>query len=1133
MKKPTRKQVSIFCLAAAALLLATSLLLPRTKVDTKLVARRVENSLDRRLRTLDSFAEKAFALPVDQWMDLGQVPEDMVVYRYVGDRLQSWTNQFPVVNDDIVRRPYVTRYRRRGIIQTPFVDLNSYYTYMKLSAQDSYLVRRADKGLVSVVVGLKLDGNERIRVPEGYSIRNLHTQDGSPVSYHGQPVFKIVFESLPVRSKLPTHVAWVAFMFMLLGLFLSLRESPRLRNALISGGVIIAVTAVLSRFFPLTEGELSQIAIIMVINTVTFLVGLCLYMAREDLWSKFRRKVPVILACCLDVLLIAGIFFFAYIELFKVFVYTHICIDLTKLDLFTWQSAVVMASFLLILLSTMLFAGLLRPVVSSLLRRDIKPMSVPGRLAWSIVLALYLVLVTTSMGFEREQMIVSSWAENLANDRDNALEEHLKKIEPLIASDETIRRASDSEENNKLAADHIADNYLFRVLSNYYVRVQIGGDSDGLALESGTRIDRNSRFLYAPQPGMRSRYVGVFQYYLEDQSQNMLYVIIEPKEEETSRSISSVLGLGDRSDEIPSRYSYAKYKGRDRLYLKGSYAYPTRLTEERMEGFRKIRETNYVDHGYLHFVNQVSDDELILISRQYNSVDSNLLALALVALVFFALTGFFAEKSKDKVFQGKNSFKRTITILATVSLTVTMAVLVTFSITFVIGRNESNARTMMSDKTNSIRTMLQAGLRSYTSADPLFSRQTLDLIRRVGDNTGSDISLYRPDGKFLMSTSPELFEKLVLGSRLEQKAYYHIMYLNEGNFIQREKYGTRSIYTMYAPVMGADGAIVAIFSSPYMESNYDFQLDAATHTISIVIVFLILMLVSLALISYVVDKTFKPISEMSRKMEAGGVDRLEYISYDRQDEISSLVQSYNRMVSDLTASTKALAQAERDKAWSEMARNVAHEIKNPLTPMRLQIQRIQRLKANGDPSWQSKFDDMAVILLDHIDVLTETANQFSDFAKLYSEEPVEIKLDELLHDEVDMYDTRPGVDFEYLGLPGVVVKGPRPQLVRVFVNLLNNAVQACEGVQGAKVLVSLRNGSDPDYYEMVFEDNGPGVDEENQPKLFTPKFTTKSSGSGLGLSICRSILERCGATIEYSRSFNLGGACFTIRYPKN
>ena len=175
---------------------------------------------------------------------------------------------------------------------------------------------------------------------------------------------------------------------------------------------------------------------------------------------------------------------------------------------------------------------------------------------------------------------------------------------------------------------------------------------------------------------------------------------------------------------------------------------------------------------------------------------------------------------------------------------------------------------------------------------------------------------------------------------------------------------------------------------------------------------------------------------------------------------------------------------------------------------------------------------MANVLLDHIHILTETANQFSDFAKLYSEEPVEVPLDDLLREEVSLYDNRPGVDFTYLGLPGVVVNAPRPQLVRVFVNLLNNAVQACEDRPNARVEVSLRNGSLDGYYEIVFEDNGPGVDEKNIEKLFTPKFTTKSSGSGLGLSICRSILERCGASITYSRSFRLGGACFTILYPK-
>lgn len=131
-----------------------------------------------------------------------------------------------------------------------------------------------------------------------------------------------------------------------------------------------------------------------------------------------------------------------------------------------------------------------------------------------------------------------------------------------------------------------------------------------------------------------------------------------------------------------------------------------------------------------------------------------------------------------------------------------------------------------------------------------------------------------------------------------------------------------------------------------------------------------------------------------------------------------------------------------------------------------------------------------------------------------------------------MFDNRDNISFEYMGLMDAVVKGPKPQLTRVFVNLLGNAVQALEDKEEGRIVVSLRNSTDADYYDIVFEDNGNGVDQENVEKLFTPNFTTKTSGSGLGLAISKSILEKCGAHISYSRSFSIGGACFTIRYPK-
>ena len=114
----------------------------------------------------------------------------------------------------------------------------------------------------------------------------------------------------------------------------------------------------------------------------------------------------------------------------------------------------------------------------------------------------------------------------------------------------------------------------------------------------------------------------------------------------------------------------------------------------------------------------------------------------------------------------------------------------------------------------------------------------------------------------------------------------------------------------------------------------------------------------------------------------------------------------------------------------------------------------------------------------------------------------------------------------------MVVRGPKPQLTRVFVNLLGNAVQAIGDAPDGRIVVSLRKSVRDGFWDIVVEDNGPGVSEENVEKLFTPNFTTKNGGSGLGLAISRSILERCGATISYSRSFTLGGACFTVKYPK-
>ena len=283
---------------------------------------------------------------------------------------------------------------------------------------------------------------------------------------------------------------------------------------------------------------------------------------------------------------------------------------------------------------------------------------------------------------------------------------------------------------------------------------------------------------------------------------------------------------------------------------------------------------------------------------------------------------------------------------------------------------------------------------------------------------------------------------------------------------------------------------------------------------------------------------------MGKKMNVADIHDLKLIRYTREDEISSLVDAYNKMVMDLSESTRQLAQAERDKAWSQMARQVAHEIKNPLTPIKLQIQRLIRLKEKNNPAWEERFDEVSAVVLEHIDILTETANEFSTFAKLYSEEPVLLDLDKTLKDQLLIFDNKDDVRISYLGMENAYVMAPKPQLIRVFVNLITNAIQAVEIMQkeasengeekpAGRVVISLRNSTKDGYYDIVFDDSGPGVHEDNLNKLFTPNFTTKSSGTGLGLAICRNIIEKCEGEIRYQRSFALGGASFIVTIPRH
>lgn len=214
-----------------------------------------------------------------------------------------------------------------------------------------------------------------------------------------------------------------------------------------------------------------------------------------------------------------------------------------------------------------------------------------------------------------------------------------------------------------------------------------------------------------------------------------------------------------------------------------------------------------------------------------------------------------------------------------------------------------------------------------------------------------------------------------------------------------------------------------------------------------------------------------------------------------------------------------------------MARQIAHEIKNPLTPMKLSIQHLVRLKKQGVPDWEKRFDSLSSSLLEQIEILTNTANEFSSFAKFYNDEISRIDLISLISEQITLFDNYDHMEIEFIhSEEEAFVLSRKSQITRVFVNLITNAIQALEANPAGLVRISITTVKNSHVIDI--EDNGPGVSKENLSKLFTPNFTTKSRGTGLGLAICRTIINDSQGEIHYSRSSSLGGADFTISLPK-
>lgn len=403
-----------------------------------------------------------------------------------------------------------------------------------------------------------------------------------------------------------------------------------------------------------------------------------------------------------------------------------------------------------------------------------------------------------------------------------------------------------------------------------------------------------------------------------------------------------------------------------------------------------------------------------------------------------------------------------------------------------------------------------------------------DKIHELTDIHSMEIKFYDVNGKLLISSKGG-FKQDSIKPQLDLPTLRILQSTIEKKYIAFEKIDGLQYRSYYTYIKDAKLKPLAILNLPYQEDNTFYDNELRNFLIRFaqvyVLMFLIAIILSYFLSSYI-TKSLKIISDKISETNLNQQNQ-KIVLQEGSREINLLVASYNKMVDELEESAAKLAQSEREQAWREMAKQVAHEIKNPLTPMRLTVQSFQRKFDVSDPNIKQKLNDFSSTLIQQIDTMTSVASAFSNFASMPAQQNETLNVVKISRLALEIFNE------EYIHFSAleeeIIAKLDRTQLIRVITNLVKNAIQAIPEEQEKKaVFVTVFRESG--YVNIEVKDNGKGILEENKSQIFEPKFTTKSSGMGLGLSIIKKIIENYNGTITFESEIGVG-TTFLVKFP--
>lgn len=1177
--------VTILWCTAIALFIISSLDIHT--YSTESVRRRVEKKLNKREMRLEKYIGEAFDTPATEWPDIKNFPEDMVLYKYVADTLQSWINVLPTGNDEVNLFPSWYRIHdmsNRNMFNTPLSYLSDREQYVNLGP-NWYLLKIHTRGESKIISGiliktqysaessiLKNSINRKIGLSSRYNTVQIYEDDGYVVhSISGEPLFSIIdTQPLPAKKGI-TFLKWLAILLAGTAIIYHHYLHRNSRSLLLSWlalsfffyGTTQALQGVSSNaefFSPMVYADgiyFDSLAKLVTFNTYLFSCILLLFLSRKMFLEKKKKnsyKRSRIIKTIGFSLLTLFYTFHLHSSLRSLILNSAINLDISKINFVNNTTIIIYISYALLFLGLMFLIH----IVGRLLSDKSGKFGTIFLNKWSLLYIICISIYTTAMlggyGFKRECNNLRILTTRLATERDPAVEIQLQRIEKEILRDPHIKYLVTLPNSNNLIYNTIIEKYFWNISRNYYINITVCQPQgriitkeyptpvmcynyfDNLINRYGQKLSNSSAFLFMDYFSSSINYMGVFSIIGRNINYN-LYIEIESKETKENAGYPFLLlnSKEIQKAQITFPYSYAKYRNNRLITSSGRYNFPVSFnTEETPEGFSvsKKEDTRL-------FVNNFPGGKTVLVTRPKQNNLIHLLNLSYVILTYsiiiLSFNSFLKKRNRrnriKKVFH--HSLRTRITVIITVILVIALVFMAVSSVVFLYKYINNNINSRMEERMLSVQSSLSKIARTSEQYNKLNLLEVFNGMDLISKSTNVDINLFDPLGSLIRSTRNEIFNEYIVSTRMNPQAYREIVYNHKMHSVLHENISGLEYYSLYTPIYNEKGVLLAIANIPYFVNNRDFKYDAPSIIATIINLYILLIIGAILTGITIANSITRPLRSISKSMsEMDITNKAEHIDYKANDELGLLVGSYNKMIDDLDSKTSELAKREREEAWSSMARQIAHEIKNPLTPMKLSIQLLLKMKKNNIPGWEERFDKTSASLLEQIDILTNTANEFSNFAKIYSDAISNINLDQMIKEQIALFDTQESISLLYRCETDedTIIKGRKTQLVRVLVNLITNSVQSIENDGSGTILITL--DSEEQMYRVRVEDSGKGVSEENLHKLFTPNFTTKSSGTGIGLAICKTIIKDSNGDIFYSQSKELGGACFTILLPK-